>query len=97
MEKLAVAVNLLGPFCNCFFLKKVVPVSELFIFFFTYVSNFYIYFFIYLQILHNKSFGTSSPCASFAVILVQLIICERANHDFLIYSDLKKSPLSVFQ
>lgn len=45
MKELAVVVNLLGPFWNSFFLKEVVPVTELFIFF-TYIWNFCIYLFI---------------------------------------------------
>lgn len=48
-----------------------------------------------MQILHNKSFGSNSPCAKFAVIFVQLVIfiCERVNRVFLTYSDMKKCHL----
>lgn len=47
MEKLVVAVNLLGPFCNCFFLKEVVPVTELFIFF-LHMSQIFTFIFLYI-------------------------------------------------
>lgn len=92
IKELAVAVNLLGPFCSWFFgvvfcfvfwgfFKHTSHISENFAFFFN------------MQILHNKSFGTSLTSANFTVILVQLIIfiCETVNHVFLTHSDLKNA------
>lgn len=65
MKDLAVAVNLFGPFCNCFFLKEIVLVTEKVGVFYIYLK-FWIDLFIYMQILDKKFWN------QFSLLILQL-------------------------